>query len=164
MAKCISNSGFRQCIEDLCLEHSMKYGYVMIESSPPDWQSKIIPGKAKIYMSLTNQNMGDTFITSDRPSSSIKEQLDHWRAYVIANKWKICILEPEDYYFVAESPELYRIYAHRKVDFHFKYGFKIKTLHEELIMHYQTGDRGAQSRLENAPDPENLNEDNLLED
>ena len=48
MAKCISNSRFRQCVEDLCLRHSMKYGYVIIESSPPEWQNKIIPEKSKI--------------------------------------------------------------------------------------------------------------------
>ena len=36
MAKCISNSRFRQCVEDLYLGHSMKYGYVIIESSPPE--------------------------------------------------------------------------------------------------------------------------------
>ena len=87
MAKCISNLRFRQCVEDLCLGHSMTYGYVMIESSPPEWQDKIIPGKSKVYLSLTNQGMGDTFITSDRPSTNpIKEQLDHWRVYVISRK------------------------------------------------------------------------------
>ena len=146
MAKCISNSRFRQCVEDLCLRHSMKYGYVIIESSPPEWQSKIVPGKSKIYMSLTNQGMGDTFVTTERLStSSIKHQLDHWRAYVIANRWEICIVEPEDFYFVAEAPDLYRIYAHRKVDFDFEYGFDVKTLHEDLIMHYQTGDGGVHS-------------------
>ena len=65
----------------------MKYGYVMIESSPPKWQDKIIPGRSKVYLTLTNQDISDTFISNDRPCSNpIKNQLDHWRAYVIANR------------------------------------------------------------------------------